>query len=949
MNDTASVLLDRFSCIKQPESGMKLRLPMVVLALFALTTTAIAQVEVSWDRTGEDIPSWFGTNTERGMAFGEVGGEARIYVTSYAGGEANVYIVDAETGDDLGTLDNTAIEGGFFGLILTDAAVSDDGVIFASNTASIGTNNLKIYRWSTEASDAEVVIDYDGVSGARMGDRISVAGSASDNSLVIYAAIARDNRVVRFTTNDNGFTFEAEVVTLEGVTDSGIQPSVHGFADGSFLFNAASFNDEAGVNPMHFEADGTLIAELSGDWLASNTIKAFTMGDRELMATFVGIHEGSQTVAFFDITDGLDNAEYLMSTPSLGMLANLFGAGDIGVAVDAEGQATIYVMAMNHGLRAFHAASIEATLEGTYYVGAEGTAPGGVDPDFSSLAEAFAAVNTQTATGGVTLLVTSDLDERGNTLAIESRTFTDTAPLTIKPAPGTAPTVYVSGGVAEELQAGAEGAGTGILIDNTSWVMVDGSNTHDGTTRDLTLVVDDEAAGVAVNVIRDAQHVTVKNVNVEVETGTAGVVGLRVRRDNASSVVPENVLFENNRVGSEEAAFFQAIAIFGTGGLVPQVDVIGNDIYASQRGITTFYVHNSQFSDNRIWITGQTPTTSWSGGIYLAVAEDINITRNEFLGFTTNNDAAQSNAAILLNANTGAVFITNNMVAISEFSNRGSYEDASFYAIGVNNAGGAGNHLIYHNTVRIGGSTENGRVAALGFDVPNTTQNFDLRNNIFVNEVDADNAMIIHWPIASTDLLNSDYNNLYVSGSNAAIASVDGELAANLGLWQFGHGHDANSVSKSVEFVSETDLRLTGSSVGDTDLAGTPIVFVQTDIDGTPRDEAFPYMGAFEGSIFINVEDAPVAELPEGFEVHQNYPNPFNPTTTISYTLSQAADVSVRVYNVAGQLVQELANGYQTQGRHEVRFDASGLASGVYLYRVQVGNQVQTRQMVLVK
>jgi hypothetical protein len=922
---------------------------MLLVALFAFTMTAFAQVDVVWDRTGAELPTWFGTNTERGMAYGEVGGEARIYVVSYKDADPNVYIIDAETGADVGTLDNTDIEGGFFGLMLTDVGVSDDGVIFASNTAAMGTNNLKVYRWDSEISEPEVVIDFDGLAEGRLGDRISVSGSADDNSLVIHAGVARSGQVVRFTTNDNGHSFSHEVITLEGVTDSGIQPSVHVRSDGTFLFNAARFDDEAGVNPMHFEADGTLIAEMSGDWLATNTIRSFELDDREIMATFYGVHEGSQTVAFFDITDGLNNAEYLMSTSSLGMAANLFAAGDFDVTFDAEGEATIYVMAMNHGLRAFHAAAIEATLEGTYYVGAEGTAPGGADPHFASLVDAFAAVNSQTATGAVTLLITSDLDERGNTLAIESRTFTETAPLTIKPAEGVSPTIHVSGGLADTLQIAGEGAGAGILIDNTSWVTIDGSSTEAGVSRDLTIIVDDEAATRGLQVLRDAQHVTIKNLVVEIEAAAAGAVGIRVRRDNAATSVPENMLIENVQLGTETSAFFQAIALFGTGGLVPQVDVRDSDIYASQRGITTFYLHGSRIEGNRFWVTGQDPTTSWSAGVYLAVTEDIHVRGNEFIGFTTNNADAQSNAAILLNANTGPILIQNNMIAVPEFVNRGEYEGASFHAIGVNNAGGTGTHYIQHNSVRIGGSDSEGQIAALGFDVAATTQNFILRNNIFVNHVDAENSFIIHWPIASTALLDSDYNNMLVSGESAAVASVDGEISANLGTWQFSSGEDANSVSVEVEFVSETDLRLTGDSIQDENLAGTGLAMVTVDIDGNPRNETRPYMGAYEGPVWVGIEDAPVAEIPGGFELHQNYPNPFNPSTTISYTLSQGADVTVRVYDVSGRLVGELVNQFQPQGRHEVRFDANHLASGVYIYRVQVGDQVQTRQMVFVK
>ena len=90
-------------------------------------------------------------------------------------------------------------------------------------------------------------------------------------------------------------------------------------------------------------------------------------------------------------------------------------------------------------------------------------------------------------------------------------------------------------------------------------------------------------------------------------------------------------------------------------------------------------------------------------------------------------------------------------------------------------------------------------------------------------------------------------------------------------------------------------------------------------------------------------------QLPVAFKLHQNYPNPFNPSTTITYELPKASQVSLTVYDVLGREVSVLVNERRKAGVYEVKFDGSNLASGVYFYRMQAGDFVQSKRLLLLR
>ena len=89
--------------------------------------------------------------------------------------------------------------------------------------------------------------------------------------------------------------------------------------------------------------------------------------------------------------------------------------------------------------------------------------------------------------------------------------------------------------------------------------------------------------------------------------------------------------------------------------------------------------------------------------------------------------------------------------------------------------------------------------------------------------------------------------------------------------------------------------------------------------------------------------------LPATVLLEQNYPNPFNPSTTIEFDLPKTSEVSLKVLNILGEEVTTLVSDRLSAGSYSYEWDASKLASGIYLYRLQAGEYVETRKMVLMR
>jgi hypothetical protein len=148
-------------------------------------------------------------------------------------------------------------------------------------------------------------------------------------------------------------------------------------------------------------------------------------------------------------------------------------------------------------------------------------------------------------------------------------------------------------------------------------------------------------------------------------------------------------------------------------------------------------------------------------------------------------------------------------------------------------------------------------------------------------------------------------------------------------------------------YATTTDTVNRGRLIHLRPLANSVIAVIKAQVDdgkSTCSDQTNPF-----NKLITSVAAGTRGELPGRFTLEQNYPNPFNPTTNIRYGLPHNATVSLRVFNTLGQQVAELVNGDPEAGYHDVRFDGTRLASGMYFYRIQAGTYMDTKKLLLLR
>jgi hypothetical protein len=180
--------------------------------------------------------------------------------------------------------------------------------------------------------------------------------------------------------------------------------------------------------------------------------------------------------------------------------------------------------------------------------------------------------------------------------------------------------------------------------------------------------------------------------------------------------------------------------------------------------------------------------------------------------------------------------------------------------------------------------------------------------------------------LSQNDLLLNNYGRDKTYDLTVKTASEDGEMIFNHPQIQLG----SNSSHQIIPVWDDLENSLVK-------------ILIDNGNDGTVDD-----------SIFVDNQTTGTKEKytsnkPNKFQLHQNYPNPFNPTTTINYTIPNSSLVKLKVYDILGREVETLVNERKSPGNYSVEFNASRLASGIYFYRMQAGDFVATKKLILMK
>jgi predicted GH43/DUF377 family glycosyl hydrolase len=537
---------------------------------------------------------------------------------------------------------------------------------------------------------------------------------------------------------------------------------------------------------------------------------------------------------------------------------------------------------------------------GTYTVGTGG--------NFATIQDAFDKLHNDGVAGAVTFelideLYTAPTDSFGFKL--------------VGPIPGAGPNSRVTITPVQNKKVTLEGNGRKVLFFmNTSYVTLDGVELTGATTLTVHSSTNTQFdINNAVGVFENSDYNEFKNLIVIVEDYLRSSRGIFITGGTNPQSVPDSNLIMHNFIKKAGVAILvdkTTSSIIKANNIGSETDSLISWGIQSQRSLNTL-IEENHVQNLRFGIAYECPGID----TYL---DNGCIIRNNIVHNIDGKNARDGGFGIELSGDTGNPGINNMVYNNMVYDIRSSSNRAAGIQLWYVN-----NSKVYYNTVYLfgngTGTTTNGSAALY---ISHSCTNVEAKNNILVNTRDESPyyASAIYDYTASN--LTSDYNDLYANNYLVRIGNTNYNTLAQ---WQ-ATGKDLNSVNKLINFVSATDLHLTGSSNGDVNLIGIPLANITTDIDGNTRSAFYPYKGADEASIPLPVELTSFTAQAENQKVILRW-------TTATELNNNGFEIQRKVAESDFATVGFVRGEGTTTNQREYSYIDRDLADGKYFYRLK--------------
>ncbi len=809
-----------------------------------------------------------------------------LIVASRQGGVSPI-IVDAATGDSVGILDNTGISGGTFPF--NQIRVTPDGQIFTANLAINATT--KIYRWADESS-APVEIYSDSL-GQRLGDSFGVVGDTTN--VTLYLSGSGATKVVPFSWDGATLTKGTDIAVAAGEARGGF--SSRAVADSIIISGT-------GTAPRNLSLDGVLGSQLSSADVSEADLNSSMLNDqmvwngRHLVATGPAFTNGK--FYLFDVTN---EVELVYEFEALGDSVNLNNTG--GVLFDTENN-RLYLMDTNNSIVAYNVADFFPTdviTGGTF------------------------TINQIRATSDGQIFA-GNLSVGGDNVRIYRWENEEASPEMIFAGPMDNAIRYGDSfgavGSGNDVKLFMGGSNNGGFIARFDW---DGSALT--KTNEFNTGVQNTGRGGFSSTLIDGDSIAVAGtfapprlmnindgglgepvVSEDVDEGDLNSsMTVAVAEIKGKTLVALGPAFNNGKF-----YLFEANEGFD---LITEIGPLGLNANGNGTGATHFDVENQRLyimeTNNAI------RAYDLADGIF---ADEVTIAEARALdpadevlvrvkGVVNSTDFGFSLGDYFIQDETGGINITN-------FNEGGAQSGTvvepgdSLMIVGV--------LAEFRNQINI--EVQSQTVISSGNDIPDAAE---------ITFADLDSV--------------SAFQGMRVQLSGLTIIDEDDWPTTEVNS---GSGVNVRMVDMNDDTVIVRIARNNTFYAAGTPVPKSPLIVKGTMGQFFDDTQIFPF---FDGDVAEQTPDNNEDELdtPLAFKLNNNYPNPFNPSTNISYELPQSANVTITVFDITGRKVAEINEGRKTAGYYNYSFDASSLASGMYIYRLDAGSFTAIKKMTLIK